>query len=379
MAHITSGTKSVALPFSVWNAGITGVSGSLTKGSTLTITGRDFGTGPAFENCLYDSCDGTGTRTVNDAEIGAMTNVENSLSGSPYVSGARDSGNCIRGLVYDTAVNNTEVVRSAVSFTNSQKVYFSYWYKQMPDTFWPDANAGARNSFGTSGSSAKIAWLAYSDETYNFTANNDVIVASHANTSGWSIRGNDTGITIGTTAEMQDWWRFGEWMRITGYFEVDPTDPINNDGRCFVEFITASKAANAVTSLDVPFTMSKTNGNSSPNFWNGLSLFGWYEGGDLTSIGGTVEGDVDHRMDDIYLAWGDSCAATVEIGNNADYDLCTERTLCYADGAGWWSDSELKVKVEVGGLDFNSPLFLFIRHDNGHRKMSFPLSTLQGI
>ena len=49
-------------------------------------------------------------------------------------------------------------------WTESNKLYFSYYYKHKSNTFFPCHTVSARDEFGTI-SSAKLNWLEYNDNS----------------------------------------------------------------------------------------------------------------------------------------------------------------------------------------------------------------------
>ena len=382
MAHITAGTKNITLPFTVWNAGITGVSGGVNKGDTLTITGRDFGIAPSIDEVFYDGCDGTGTRTVNDANLGVWDEVFNSNTPdlvATYESGGRDGGNCLRGISYDPVAEDSLHVSQKLSFTNSRKFYLSFWLRWMPDTFFPTNLVAGRNTFDGIASTMKMSWPQYTDENVGGGSTNDIVFPGQPRISG--LRGNDVPAFTGNVGynldEQWDGNHRQEWTKFTLYIEVD-ADRTAPAPWYYKNMYPASLGQKVFSAHDNFAILENSEPTVDPVF-NTAYLFSWFRGGSLAAQGATLESDVDIRMDDLYISSGEHAAARVEIGDNADYDLCTQHVECYPASADWWQDNEINAKVEIGDLDFNTPLFVFVTHSDNKRRMSYPLSALQGI
>ena len=250
----------------------------------------------------------------------------------------------------------------------------------MPDTFWNTNSASGRNSFDGIDSSGKEAWVMHLNTALGYAAGqvNDLVYQGHPGGSG--IKGNDTPDIMPSYSLTTQWdgAHRQDWVRFTLCVTVDPDRTV--DGPVYSENIYPTRVGQKIFEQhrDTP-TLFDSEYPAAPTTFNHVEFFPWYRANDLTALGATLESDVDHRMDDIYFSWGDNALARVEIGDNADYTLCTDRVLAYPDSATWWTDSEIKVKVEIGALDFNSPLHVFVFHSDNKRVMSYPLSTLQGI
>lgn len=378
--HVVAGSKSVTVAPSVVDSGITSVAGSLSKGGTLTISGSDFGGGPAFNEVLYDACDGSGTRSTTDAIVGTWDEVDsvNSPYDATYETGGRDGGNCLRGLRYDPVEEDSFETRQVVTFPNSSKFYMSFWYKWMPNTFWPTSLATGRDTWVGVDPSSKQSWVMYDADGYATGKVNDVVHGGNPFYSG--ILGNDTPdmFPSHTLGEQWEGAHRNDWVRFTLCISVDADRTV--EAPIFYENIYPTAVGQKIFSSHKKWAvMANSAFPEVPTVYNRAEFFPWYRGGSLSAQGATLESDVDHRMDDIYFSWGENALARVEIGDNTDYNLCTERVLAYPAGSDWWTDSEINVKIETGTLDFDSPLYVFVIHSDNKRIMSYPLSTLQGL
>lgn len=361
------------IPYSVWNAGITGVSGTLAKGQVLTINGLDFGNAPAFSECFYDSCDKTGARSATDPEIGGSWDV---LGSQAYVSnGARDGGSSARVLFYDPVDDASSQQTSGKRFTESSNVYFSYWYRHMPNTFWPDGvgateQVTGRDTFDGAGSSAKLVWLQHDDRPdFIGTGTNDIVLPTY-NSSSFGVLGNDVPefIALGT-----DWWTFGDWIKISGYFTVDPTDRAKPTKQ-IVEIYNPSHPTQKYYKFEVDTAVLENSDPTAPLNWQYIAFGAWYRNGAFAALGATDESDVNHQIDDIYLSWGNNSAARVMLGDAAAIEDCTELTECYPSGENWWTDEQISVVVEQGGLNLSGDVWVHVRHSDNRRNMSYKVN-----
>ena len=362
MAHITAGTKNVTLPFSVWNAGITGVTGSLTKGSTLTISGYDFGVGPAFSECFYDSCDRAGARSVNDPEVGQYS--QTSLY---YQTGGRDGGNCARMVEYASdGIQGLNRSTSKVALDNTKKLLVSFWFKQVANTYWTDSNVTGRDTFDGSASSFKFAW----PQLGGAASINDIAILNHSGgAAGFALFSNS--VTPNPLAYYDDaFWDFGEWFKCTAYLDADVPNASVDNCSAFVELIRPSAVGTKRWVYTQNFTMEAQD-PPQPYVWDNFPLAAFLRNAPAAA---SVADDINMVIDDLYVAEGDSPASRIEIGDNADYALCTELINCYPATADWWKDDQIQVIVEQGSLNLAGDIWLFVKHSDNKRTMSWKVN-----
>jgi hypothetical protein len=219
----------------------------------------------------------------------------------------------------------------------------------------------------------KIAWLQYTEGgTYSANRNDISLPNFSGDGAGFSVFGNNSGDPDGSgTAGSIDssTWAFGEWIKFTGFFDVDVTDP-TADGKAYIEVHRPTAAGQKYWNYEFDYGM-RVNDPVVPYVWDYLP-FGTYYRSAATEASSTD--DMNHVIDDIYVSWGDAAPARIELGDNADYDSCTERTNCYPAGNSWWSDSQIQVVVEQGGLDLSGDVWLFLTHENNKRRMSWKVN-----
>jgi len=305
---------------------ITGVTGTIGDGNTLTITGCGFGAnGPTL--VIYDEFELHGGASVDDeidttATVGSWTggSAGGRAGGIPnYKAHPHSGSHSALGVEgYDNggswdASPNAIVKVTAAPFHN---IFWSFAV-MVPDGYtFPGSTV--EDAFPPSGSIWKMSWI------YKTCCGvNDFVAYSHNNGSGHILSGNDVGGEYASNG-----WAFDVWNRFSFSYDWGPTNTgtmqIAHNVREGIGFNDDDTA---------PFTLE---GGTSPYEMQRIEIPAW---------AGNNHGDwQDVRVvyDDVYVAIGDYANARVEIGDNATYKSSTRLTFVTVEDASDWGDTQIE-------------------------------------
>lgn len=337
---------------------VSSVSGTLTEGSSITITGSSFGAnGPNI--VLFDNFEGgtngnvisTGT---GSATVGKWDRVGGGDNSNPprYSNSYTHSGNMAFKADY-TVKTNTGTDSNSAAFVNgidTGDVFLSYWYYLPATSSFPCYNGGSCNW--------KVAWI-YGLNTTDDDQVLPVGLPGRTNPpySGWAATCNDC---YGNT---EIWYSMpmnkGKWYRVSAW--VHATDDNTSKKMLWV----------ASTDDSIPVTQKV---NWSGRIFNDVdSIFEHF----ALSMWARWCNDCAEsaaRFDDVYLATGQYAQARVEIGNAPTYAASTNLSIATVTS---WSDTSVVATVRHGSFANLNNAYLYVFDANGNvNSNGYPLCPI---
>lgn len=311
---------------------ISGVTGTISDGQSITITGTDFGaTGPTvvlfddFENGTNGSEIPTGS---NSAVVGQWADITS--LGHPtghYSSTEAHSGSISYGLIFD---NEDTYEQLGLSLSDISDFLICYWVNIGTVPAVPD------------GANFKMAWLL--DNTLGNVASSDHTIPTTITSLPV------TGLFVGSDdSQMWDYdhgewecpsWATDTWRRFCCYIH----------GHASSGTIKLWETTGSGTAIVINKSSVATKRASS--VWKMLTLPGY----------GRADSNGSAWYDDIYVASGTGAAARVEIGNNATYANCTNLAVCTPTA---WGDTEITATVRAGSFTTGTA-YLFVVDASGN-------------
>lgn len=347
VAPVMLATNSFAAPV------INNVTGSLTNGQTLTISGTGFGVKAVTKPVYWDTVDNVSlyNNLANGATIptkeGSWVDRTAINSSSPWqYNSSQDMGtsNGVFALTTTEGRNGSKGYKSkgssgtatkqatleGLNFTPTGKVYMSWWWKPSSD---PGAGVW-------SGNMGKYMRFAKASDQANYT--------SSWSTHGFMVYVGSTGYCSSTPNGGFDatWLDFGKV----------------NDWNFHEAWIDST---NRTMSL-------KINGKSVVNggSWSQCAAFNfdqvWKVGWDG---GGTAPLAITTWMDDVYV---DNTFSRVMICDNANYSNVTKCEM--QPPINIWNDNQIQVTVNQGSFANNSTGYLYVVDSNGNVSTSKQIS-----
>lgn len=335
--------------------GIMSVSGTVSDGQVLTITGGGFGSGCSsvwfedysdgvlnsdikLDNTVFNvTGDGTGTfaKRVSDSRSGSLAAsvFQETLAGGQWVS---------HGLHRTFSAVTELFVSQAVKIPSGSR---------FPGT---GGGTSGTNADYSSDSSWKTVWV-----TGGSTGTNDIVIPSHIGVGVWSHIGNDLPDKRNWGAD-PTWWEWGAWNRLTTWMKAGDTPEVDA-GQLY--FQVANTADTLFEDSTTPVIFS---GGTNPYNWTDVRVGGWIKDT-------ATQNDVVVLYDDIYIAAGDNAAARVELGNNAVYENCTDLAVCDHNT---WADGSLSVNCREGGLNLSANTWLFVTTADNTTRYSTQVVTV---
>lgn len=338
----------------VGEPGITNVTGIISDGETLTISGAAFGSGCA--NIMFENYE---NGAVGSQVLSSNTNYD---TNNAFVIALRDADSRSGSKSASTYQQHSTVLdyRSAViekDFGGDYlEVYTSYAVKVPSGSTFPgnDGGSSGTNADYSSDSSWKQNWFLGPGSTTN-----DLITATHVGGGIWHTGGNDLG-TLRNHGTDPTWWSWGNWNRLSMWVKAGAT-PNVDAGNLY--FQVANTAGVIYEFNDTPVIFA--NG-TAPYRFTKVNAHGWQR--ERSTLGG-----VKTLYDDVYIAWGDNAAARVELGNNAVYENCTDLAIC--DYSSWESGS-ITVTCREGGLNLAQNTWLFVTLADNTTRYSYQVVTV---
>jgi|GEM_PF-1216037 len=326
---------------------ITGFSGSLTDGSTITINGNSFGAnGPNI--VVFDDFEGgTNGNDINSgagsATIGKWDRIGQVACKPKYDNAFSVSGSKSFKADYTIKTNTgTDAGCSAfIDNLNTGYIFLSYWFYLPTTSAFPCYNGGICNW--------KPAWL-YGTNTQD---DDQVIPAGFGGTTEslaeWAIFGNDT--------YPYPWpWNYftfnmnkGNWYRIWAYIHA------TNDATGTKELWVMSTNASIPVTKKLDYSNMQIFNDTDSQF-EIFSFSAWARWCNNCT-------ESAPRFDDVYLATGPNARARVEIGNSATYNTCTNLTIATVTS---WSDTSITATIRQGSFSNLNNAYLYVIDANGN-------------
>ncbi len=347
---------SVVLVFSlpVWAApAISGVSGTMSNGESITISGSDFGsTGPTVD-FFDDFSSGTSgdlySQTAKNAVIGTWRAFSAQSPLFPKLSNAYAHSGTL-SMMHDWSDNGADDGhrKAVANMSTCTTFYLSFWTYVPTNRDIPGTNVPALANWKFFHNSYWVGdtWYVQSDATFVLMSNDLPITAGtyfmplqmgwyDTNSPAFCTVNGDFGEGYGPTNMTK-----GKWHRWEIYIKGD-----SSNGTLSHWEMDSSNARRTVSSV------TGCNTLHSGEHWNVIELPG-YARGDSNS---------QTYMDDVYIATGDAALARVEIGNNATYTSCTNLAVCTPTS---WADTSITATVRSGSFT-SGTAYLFVTDASG--------------
>jgi hypothetical protein len=308
----------VLLPAASWAAPtISGVSGTVSNGESITISGGSFGSGPTvsfFDDFEKGTNGGALLTGAGSAETGTWTSID--VPDVTYTNAQKVSGSL---ALYSSPYTPYGMGgRGSVTIPSSTQIFFSFWVRADA---WP--NNGVNVSW-------KVLWPMGTG-----TTNHDLACPSYQYTGGGHYAGNGTAWTSFDTAPPLS---LNTWQRQWVWINDSSSDSIKS------QYLSSG---GVVTNLNL----------------TGQSI---YSSGSFLKflIPGNIEIATSPHVwhDDVYIATGANAQARVEIGNAATYNNCTNLTILVPTS---WSASSIAATVYQGSFADSAGAYLYVTDSAG--------------
>lgn len=317
----------VLLPLNLWAApSISGVSGTLTHGQTVTVSGADFGTGATLY--LWDNFeDGVDGNTLTSSESKPWT-VTSDASKPAYEADNNRTGSSLavrsptgdEDFWYDHSGNLTEC-------------FISFWIRWDSDAVNSKlirfTHGALGSSYPSTSASLYLGNVTRLIRTYNSVPD------------GQDDPINDSYANIKEPVD-QTWERWDQW----GKESASPDGTFNGvaDGKLV---LYQQNGGEGNDFEEVALSDIITNASGATLHWKRV----WF-------TGYAASGDVDLYWDDIYIA---SSPARVELGDNPAWASCTHREIQPASS---WAAGSIAVTLNAGSFRSGTAYLFVIDQDN---------------
>jgi hypothetical protein len=324
---------------------ITGVSGTVSNGQSITISGSDFGSGPIV--LLFDDFEGgvNGNQlSLDSAPLGTWSHIQTADHTSYSTANTVSGGLAARFDSYDYPVNQHPniYVNAPVAFNT---LYISWWGLIPAGDIFPGCGYGGCNW--------KTIWVCDIGGSVN---QGDVSVAANG-TSAWSIFGNSYPYEY--SAYLHDPWDSdnnvnlpnGTWHRFQLYIK-GRTD---NTGEERIWLTTTAGNTRLVKNRNRQ-TLEAGDENMRQRFY----------------VNGYVRDTPNSHptFDDVYIAYGENAQARVEIGNADTYTGCSSLAMCTPTS---WGVSSIVCTVRQGNIPEGNA-WVYVTDTNGNRSSGYPVT-----
>jgi hypothetical protein len=331
---------------------ISGVQGTLSDKSSITITGSSFGsTGPnvvLFDDYEKGASGGTVSTASGSAQVGQWTYA---IGGITYSTSYAHSGNKSGKSEWANAVSGS-IPQTQLNFSSADRVFLSWWQyvpagKVIPGTTNP--------SLG--GTNWKTFWI-WSDPFP--TSDHLTVYLNDTNgPGGWSyaLSGDDTSLSYNSgspSVYRSSYLTKGVWNRYSFYF-------YGSSSQGAIKMYEVSSTQGFHTILD----SSGVNTMRSGQLWNRLTLPGY----------GRKDSNSQTYVDDVYFATGAGAQARVEMGNQSSYQNCSNLAILTPTS---WSNGSVTATVRQGGFAAGQSAYLFVIDANGTASAGFPVTIGAG-
>lgn len=313
---------------------ISGVSGTVSNGNTVTISGSGFGTGPNI--VLFDDFEkgtnGSNIKTgAGSAQVGKWDFIEGTRV--PKYSNANKVSGTL-AFRADMSSYWRELVTTHLP-SSTKKIFMSWWTLIPSGTVLPGTGDPA-------GINWKNIWLQGEG-----TTDDDLVIPGFLGADSFLVTSNSLPYTRWFSLD----FNIGQWKRISYY--VNGGSGSNSGSFKFWE-LTSSGISQRINDNNV--TILESGGVFEQICLNGY---------------GRVTSNCYPTFDDVYIATGDNALARIEIGNNATYVNCTKLAVVTPDS---WSTNSISAKVWQGNFVASEQAYLFIIDSTGTPSPGYPIT-----
>jgi hypothetical protein len=321
----------VMLPPATALADVTGVSGTISDGQSITITGSDFGAnGPNvivfddFEGGAPDESIATGE---GSAKYGQWDNV--APGGSHYYgTTAHVSGS--QSFTSDFSVESYSWIEALLP-ASTRNVFISWWiYIPAGNNFVGEGHIDGINW--------KQMWIQGAD-----TSDDDLSVPTQIGSTAWYITRNEQDPAYGnwTTVDFNK----GEWKRLWAWVKGSTTST-SEDGEVKFWEMTSSGVVQRENDIGV----------------NLLKETGAFERVRPNGYGRQPTSNCIASFDDVYIAAGPYAQARVEMGNAATYNESTKLAILTPTA---WADGSITATVNQGSFSADETAYIYVTDADG--------------
>lgn len=348
-----SGTAQNSLPNICTVSGVpsvSNVSGTISNGQTITITGSGFGSCSPTVVLFDDFEKGTNGNPIStapgSAQVGHWTAVEDAPDNPRYSSAYRHSGS--NSFLADQSTGDGGHW-AVVNFNGTYFVYLSFWVFLPSDREVP----GTGEPFGPNWKLADITGgnILAGEYASNWTAGvvlHDLPLASGTFQlpNPWHDTAGLTELGYGSTS-----WTKGRWHRFENFYAGSWS------GNGIIQ-MWETNATNARTPV---CDEANLNTIHSSDTWSWFRLHAYARQ--------DTRGQCYY--DDVYVATGPGARARVEIGNSANYEDCTNLAVFTPTS---WSDTTINTQVRSGSFSAGQNVYLFVINSSGTASAGYPLT-----
>ncbi len=317
-----------------WAQTISGVSGTISQGNSVVVSGALFGTKASAAPIRWEDFEGhTPNAAVSTSDgwdsVDGWSYITNDHTNKPiYSSLATHAGQLGMMSRFIGGTGNSSVLKRG---NYSTGFYLDTWYRYVP------ANPASRNNkiymlYGSGASEMpQTALTGFCD------LNAGMVTPTYASPTGVGNDGGYPGLSqsdlVGSMKHLQVW--------------VSPSNPEGADNgyvRIWVDGV--AKEVNNLTTV-MP----------GVGYWNQARI-GYYVAHDAVD-GCAAAGDAYTYWDNIYI---DNTQARVELGNAPTYSACTHREIQIPTS---WSSSQVTVTMNQGTFNSGENAYLYVVTANG--------------
>lgn len=311
---------------------VNGVSGSVQHGTTITISGSNFGTKPTAAPLIYDDIEGGSF----DPRWTSTTRL------SPNGTEARHQFSGGSGTV------NFVDYQAGGWFTggsnNAGPWFCQYWFKLADDWTW---GSGTYGQMGANLANIKIFRMWETGP-----ADEDFVIATEGwgGSCIWTVENVAAGNVGWFEGNYKQNWSKGTWHLFQ--FEYKDSDVGQNNGVIRMW-------------RDGQLVLEKTNLLTRENYsaYKRPFIVGFYN-----SWGDASTDDNHFYIDDAYI---DTSWARVEIGNAPTYGACSHREVQLPTS---WSTGQVSVTVNQGSFNSGDQAYVFVVNSSGQASAGYPVT-----
>jgi hypothetical protein len=344
---------------------VSGVSGTLTNGQTVTIKGVGFGNGPhvlLFDDFEKGNGAVGGAIPLTSPEVGQWDKY-GYANGRPRYHALANSGTHGWGIrdwnyiQYPTDDNNRQGQFRKAFGQNVTEMFITFQVAVPAGT--PFAGASTPKTF-PSPSSWKFAWVSDTENgilsSTGGDGHADMCLPSHVGGGSIWLAGNDGNLFgLGNS-----WWSWNGFNRIAVWMRANPSGPATLNGDVLFQAVNAEKGLTSIYKNVPAFPNS-----GATTIWNWLRMPGWWGNGDWSKFDGVY--------DDVYVAIGPNSAARIEIGDASTYAASKNLTILTPTS---WTDTQISATVRAGSFKSFTGAYLYVTDSNGNVSKGIPLTAL---
>ena len=311
---------------------VSSVSGSITDGESITISGLSFGSNGPTVSIFADFEEASNgdnlTTGPGSANFGEWDHALQESGNNTYSNIASVSGS-LSARFDNTPYSGYNYLGDEYPDTN-REILVSWWLYLPSNNYYPGESGGTINW--------KQIWVAGTG------TNDDDLVIPVQLTTTWLVNGNDPDpgysnyTTIGFTK--------GRWSRVTVWMKGG-TNSTSNDGNFHLWY------------LNEDHDMTHQESDDTANI---LKESGAWERMRINAYAYSSDPCYPH-FDDVYVAYGDYARARVEIGDASTYTSCRNMTILRPTA---WSTTEITAVVNQGSFAEDDAAYLFVVDSDGN-------------